>query len=102
MALELCRNAGDRYGIGNAFSRIGGLEPDIAVRIGHRQRAVEAFEAAGYVERQCGALGNLSIAYLELGLYSRARRLNAQQAKDARRMGAAVSLGLRVGQRLGN
>jgi signal transduction histidine kinase/CheY-like chemotaxis protein/tetratricopeptide (TPR) repeat protein len=100
MALELCRNAGDRYGIGNAFSRVGGLEPDIAERIRHRHRAVEAFEAAGYVERQCGALGNLSIAHLELGLYSRARRLNVQQANDARRMGAAVSLAYALGNRL--
>jgi signal transduction histidine kinase/CheY-like chemotaxis protein/tetratricopeptide (TPR) repeat protein len=100
LALELCRNAGDRYGIGNAFNRIGGLELDIAERIRHRRRTVEAFEAAGYVERQCGALGNLSICYLELGLYSRARRLNVQQAKDSRRMGAAVSLAYALGNGL--
>src|SRR6185503_7185339 len=58
-ALELCREAGDQYGIGNALNALNSTDADIAEAIQHAQQAHQAFETAGYVERQATALGNL-------------------------------------------
>lgn len=91
-ALELCRQAGDQYGIGNALNILTFTVADLAERIQYSQRAIHAFESAGYVERQAVALGNLALAYLELGLYPHARRLQSEVIEMDRAIGAKVGL----------
>jgi GAF domain-containing protein/CheY-like chemotaxis protein len=91
-ALELCKQAGDQYGIGNAFNSLNLTDVDLAERIQHAQQAQSAFETAGYVERQSVVLDNLSLVYLELGLYQNSRRLQTEVAEKTRAMGAKLSL----------
>ena len=92
LALELGREAGDQYGIGNALNVLSSTEVDLAQAMALLQRAIEAFDAAGYAERRVAALSNLANAYLELGLYRHARRLQAEAAELARSMGAQQAL----------
>ncbi|HLA08539.1 MAG TPA: hypothetical protein VJ022_13915, partial [Anaerolineales bacterium] len=96
-ALELCRQAGDQYGIGNALNAITLTDVDIHERIQHTQQALQAFEMAGYIERQTIALGNLALTYLELGLYPHSRRLQSEVVETTRDMGAKLSLAYGLG-----
>jgi GAF domain-containing protein/CheY-like chemotaxis protein/tetratricopeptide (TPR) repeat protein len=73
-ALTLGRSCGDLYGVGNALNMLMFNEADHAAQLKLLNQALAAFEAAGYVERQGIITGNLGIAYLNLGLYRRARR----------------------------
>jgi tetratricopeptide (TPR) repeat protein len=91
-ALELCQQAGDQYGIGNAFNIISFSDTDLIENMQHVQQALQAFETAGYVERQAAVTGNLSNAYSELGLYPHARRLYSEGVEISRRTGAKVAL----------
>ena len=96
-ALALCQQAGDQYGIGNAFNMLAQVGADIAGNIRYFQQALQAFELAGYVERQVGILNNIGTAYSDLGLYPHTIRLttsarNIQQAIGAK-LGLAYSLG---------
>jgi tetratricopeptide (TPR) repeat protein len=72
-ALGLAQRCGDRYGVGNALNMLMFNEADIAVRLKLLQQSFAAFEAAGYLERQGVAVHNLGVAYINLGLYRRAR-----------------------------
>ncbi len=92
MALELCQSAGDQVGIGQAFNAFSVTDVDIAEKIQHLQQALQAFETAGYVDRQAVALGNLTLAYFELGLYPHARRLFSELVEMDRDMGAKLAL----------
>jgi len=65
-ALELCTQAADRYGIGNALVLLSQSDPDIAASVRHLRQATQALEAAGYVERRMVAVGNLATKYDEL------------------------------------
>ncbi len=96
-ALELCKQVGDQYGIGNALNVLSFYDVDLAERIGHLQRASQAFETAGYIERQATALGNLANAYRDLGLYPHARRLTSEAMEVDRRMGGKVGLAYDLG-----
>ncbi len=96
-ALELCQQAGDHYGIGNAFNQLTFQDVDIAERIQHLQQAQQAFETAGYKERQAIILANLAISYSDLGLYPRAHRLVAAVADMNRDMGAKLGLAYAMG-----
>ena len=100
-ALELCRQAGDQYGIGNALIALSNTDVDLAERIQHLQGALQAFETAGYAERQAAALGNLSLAYLELGLYPHTRRLGNKVLEMVRTMGAKMGLTYALGNLIG-
>jgi len=91
-ALELCGQVGDQYGMGNALNALSLTDVDLAERILHTQQAIQAFETAGYADRQSVALGNLGLAYLELGLYLHTRRLCSETTEMNRAMGAKVSL----------
>ncbi len=91
-ALELCTQAGDHYGIGNAFNALTLFDSDIAERIQHIQQARQAYETAGYIERQTIALGNLGVSYNELGLYSHLYRLQVEVIEKNRVMGAKLAL----------
>ncbi|MDE2360973.1 MAG: hypothetical protein KGL70_16485, partial [Betaproteobacteria bacterium] len=89
-ALELARRTGDFYGAGNALNMLMFNEADLATRLKRLTQSLAAFEAAGYVERQGVITYNLAIAYMNLGLYRRARR-TLHQAKDIyRRAGSTV------------
>jgi GAF domain-containing protein/DNA-binding response OmpR family regulator/tetratricopeptide (TPR) repeat protein len=94
-ALELCKQAGDSYGIGNALIALANTDVDIAEQIQHYQQAKNAFETAGYVERQGAVIGNLANTYGELGLHAHVRRLRREGVERDRAMGA--KLGLTVG-----
>jgi tetratricopeptide (TPR) repeat protein len=91
-ALELCRQAGDQYGIGNALNTFSHTDVDIADRIQHLHRSHDAFEIAGYVERQSVALANLALAYFDLGLYPHSLRLQNEHAEIDRAIGAKLGL----------
>jgi GAF domain-containing protein/CheY-like chemotaxis protein len=92
-ALALCRKAGDPYGAGNALNMLVFNEADLATQLKLLQQALADFEAAGYVERQGIVTGNLGIAYRDLGLYRRARRLMLKAGAIYRRTGARGSQG---------
>ena len=77
-ALALGRSCGDLYGAGNALNMLMFDEPDLGTRLKLLNQALVAFEAAGYRERQAVVTYNLGIAYTNLGLYRRARRLHRQ------------------------
>ncbi|MDO9302590.1 MAG: hypothetical protein Q7T89_14480, partial [Anaerolineales bacterium] len=91
-ALELCNQAGDQYGIGNALVALANTDVDIAENIQNLQQARQAFETVGYVERQSITLINLGFAYLDLGLYPHSRRLQNQAVEMTRAMGAKLGL----------
>ncbi len=91
-ALALCQQAGDLYGIGNAYTALSNSDIDLAESMQHLQQALFAFEAAGYAERRAGALTNLANVYPDLGLHPHGRRLYAEAADLARRMGAKLVL----------
>ncbi|HMX74058.1 MAG TPA: hypothetical protein PKE35_07385, partial [Anaerolineales bacterium] len=96
-ALELCQKAGDGYGMGNALNALSNTDLDIAERIQHLQQAQQAFETAGYAERQTVALSNLAIAYMELGLYPHSSRLQSEVVEMDRAMGAKVGVAYDLG-----
>ena len=97
LSMELCQQAGDQYGIGNAYNAFSFTLVDLAERIRCSQNALQAFETAGYVDRQLVALGNLGLAYSELGLYAHTRRLQSETIKRNREMGALSSLAIALG-----
>ena len=97
-ALTLCRQAGDPYGAGNALNMLVFNEADLAVQLKLLHQARADFEAAGYIERQGIITGNLGIAYSQLGLYRRARRLMVKAEAVYRHSGARSSLGLCLGE----
>ncbi|MGI9024887.1 MAG: hypothetical protein ACR2GP_04805 [Burkholderiaceae bacterium] len=70
---------------------------DLAQGLLHLQQAIQAFEAAGYVERRAAATSNFAIAYVDLGLYFHARRLQATVVELARSMGARLGLVFALG-----
>ncbi|MCC7118123.1 MAG: GAF domain-containing protein [Anaerolineales bacterium] len=96
-ALTLCQQAGDQYGMGNALNAFTFTDTDLAERIQHTQQAQQAFETAGYKDRQAAVLGNLSVAYMELGLYLHCRRLTNEVVEMTRAMGAKTGLTYALG-----
>jgi GAF domain-containing protein/CheY-like chemotaxis protein/tetratricopeptide (TPR) repeat protein len=89
-ALRLCRQVGDLYGAGNALNMLVFNEPDLANQLRLLHQAHADFEAAGYVERQGVVTMNLGIAYKDLGLYRRARRLMLNAHAIYRRYGGVL------------
>jgi PAS domain S-box-containing protein len=96
-ALESCQQAGDMLGIGNAYNVLTFTDTDIAVRLQHLQQAQRAFDTSGYQDRQAIILGNLSVSYGDLGLYSHARRLTQTVVEMNRAMGARLGLAYALG-----
>ena len=99
-ALELCRKVGDQYGIGNALNVLNSTDADIAEAIQHAQQAQQAFETAGYVERQATVLGNLALSYMELGLYAHSRRIQSEVTELDRTVGGKLGLAYDLGNLL--
>ncbi|MEN9562649.1 MAG: hypothetical protein RIR73_893, partial [Chloroflexota bacterium] len=100
-ALELCRQAGDSYGIGNALISLANTDVDIAEQIQHYQQAKNAFETAGYAERQTAVMGNLGNTYGYLGLHAHVRRLQRETVEKDRVMGAKLALTIALGNLIG-
>ena len=96
-ALALCRQAGDLYGAANALNMLVFNEADLATQLKLLQQAFADFEAAGYIERQGIVTSNLGIAYRDLGLYRRSRRLLLKALGIYRRTGAHAAEGLALG-----
>ena len=96
-AVELARRAGDGYGLANALNVLSFSSSDIAERMGLLRQAAQAFEHAGDVYGQMLVLGNLSLAFAELGLWRRACRIGEQCMDQARRAGATLNVALEMG-----
>ncbi len=96
-ALELCQQAGDQYGIGNALNMLTLVGVDIAENIGYYQQALQAFELAGYAERQAVILHNLGTLYYDLGLYPHAIRLTTSALNIHRNSGANLGVAYALG-----
>ena len=95
-ALAIARRCGDLYGAGNAINILSFNEPDIATSIRLLLQSQAAFEAVGYVERNGVVTHNLGLAYSNLGLYRRARRLLLSASAVYRRTGASGADSLTV------
>ncbi|HNB86500.1 MAG TPA: hypothetical protein PLL38_07630, partial [Anaerolineales bacterium] len=100
-ALELCKQAGDSYGIGNALLQLANTDVDIAEQIQHYQQAKSAFETVGYVDRQNAVIANLANTYSYLGLYAHVRRLRRESIAQGRAMGAKIALIVGLGNLIG-
>ncbi len=92
-ALALCRSCGDLYGAGNALNMPMFDEPDLGARLKLLNQALAAFEASGHLERQGVVTFNLGIAYGNLGLHRRARRLYHKAADVQERTGSRAGSG---------
>ena len=77
-ALELARQCGDGYGLANALNVLSFSCSDIAERLALLQQAAKAFERAGHAYGRMLVVGNLSLAFGELGLWRHACRLGEQ------------------------
>jgi len=92
-ALALARRSGDLYGIGNASNILTFNESNLAENLRLLGQANAAFATAGYLERQATCMHNMGLAYAQLGLYRRARRLLLDVVAMARRTGIYESTG---------
>jgi GAF domain-containing protein/CheY-like chemotaxis protein/tetratricopeptide (TPR) repeat protein len=92
-ALALARRSGDLYGIGNASNILTFNEPNLAETLRLLGQATAAFATAGYLERQSICTHNMGLAYAQLGLYRRARRLLLEVVAMARRTNTYESTG---------
>ena len=99
-ALALSRKAGDAYGIANALNVLSFSSSDIAERMALLHQAAQAFERAGYVYGRMLVIGNLALAFAELGLWRRALRLGEQCCAMAERTGARLNVALQWGANL--
>ena len=99
-ALALSREAGDDHGIANALNVLSFSSSDIAERLGLLQQAAQAFERAGQLFGRANVVGNLALAFAELGLWRHALRLGEQCCDAARRMGAGLNQALQMGGNL--
>ena len=96
-ALTLCRQAGDQYGLGNVLNVLTFVEPDISKNLKRLKEARQAFERAGYLERQLTCTGNLSGNYGALGLRRRADRLLDAAVEISRQIGARLLYAYNLG-----
>ncbi len=100
-ALDLARQSGDALGLGNALNVASFSCRDIADRIVMHQQAAQAYERANDAFGRSVVLGNLSIAYADLGLYRRACRLSEQVMGWSDAMGARMHKALQFGGTIG-
>ena len=77
-AVALARQAGDEQGLANALNVLSFSSKDIAERMALLTQAAQAFERSGYAFGRMMVVGNLSIAFAELGLWRHACRLGEQ------------------------
>jgi signal transduction histidine kinase/putative methionine-R-sulfoxide reductase with GAF domain/ActR/RegA family two-component response regulator len=96
-AIDLARRTGDALGLGNALNVASFSCSDIAERISIQQQAAQAYERANDAFGRSVVIGNLSIAYADLGLYRRACRLSEQVLTLCDAMGARQHKALQFG-----
>ncbi len=96
-AVELARRSDDIHGLANALNVLSFSCQDMAERMGILRQAEQAFERAGYIFGRMLVIGNLSVAFAELGLYRHACRLGVQCSELAERIGAPLNLALEQG-----
>jgi len=99
-AVEIARQAGDQNGLGNALNVMAFSSRDIAERFALLQQAAQAFERSGYAFGATMVVGNLSVAYAEMGLYRLAFRLCEQEVQRIGKFGAEVNMTLGLGSML--
>ncbi|MBH9578447.1 GAF domain-containing protein [Inhella proteolytica] len=95
--LALARACGDTLAEGNLLNVHTFWEEDLAANLRLSRAAFEAFERAGYRERQTMAAGNLGETYARLGLLERAVQQYEQAARHARSMQALPQLLVSLG-----
>lgn len=95
--LALCRQAGDDWGAGNLLNVLTFTEPDLAKNLDLYNQARQAFERAGYLDRQTVIKSNLANAYSALGLFHRARRLYNEAIELNRRIGTRLGVAIGMG-----
>ena len=93
----LARQSGDEYGLANALNVQSFSCTDIAERLEVVRQAAQAFGRCGYVYGQMLVLGNLSLAFGELGLWRSACRFGGLCVVAAERMGARLNQALEAG-----
>jgi GAF domain-containing protein/CheY-like chemotaxis protein len=93
-AVELARQSRDEEGLGNALNVLCFGEKAVASRIALLQQAALAYERSGHAFGRAMVIGNLSLAFGELGLYRRACRLGEEVMALCDRMGARRNLAL--------
>jgi len=96
-AADLARLTGDEHGLANALNVLSFSCKDIAERMQLLHQAGLAFERSGHAFGRAMAIGNLSLAFAELGLYRNACRLGEEVVALAGRMGARLNLTLELG-----
>ena len=96
-AVELARRAGDGYCLANALNVLSFSCTDMAERMALLQQAAQAFERSGYADGRRLVIGNLALAFAELGLWRHACRLREQCMALADGMGATLNLALETG-----
>ena len=85
-AVALAQQCGDHCGMGSGYNVLGSEGSDLALHLEGLHKALAAFGAAGYTERQRAIRYNLATVYASLGLYRRAQRIaKAVVADDAGR-----------------
>ena len=97
IAMDLCQQAGDQLGIGNALNALTITDVDIIDAIRHLQQASRAIEMAGYAERKTGILTNLALNYTNLGLYRHSYYITSTVVELSRSMGAKLALAVSLG-----
>ncbi|MEO7009641.1 MAG: GAF domain-containing protein, partial [Caldimonas sp.] len=100
-AATLARQTGDEFGLGSALNVESFSTMDIAERLRLLQQAAQAFERAGYLERRQVVMGNVAIAYGELGLYRRGLRLGDEMLESSRGLDDKANLAAGIGVLLG-
>ncbi len=100
-AVELARRTGDAQGLGNALNVLSFSCKDIAERIALQEQAALAYERAGAAFGRAMVMGNLSLAFAELGLYRHACRLGEEVMRLCQTMGAGLNRTLQFGGVLG-
>jgi signal transduction histidine kinase/DNA-binding response OmpR family regulator len=97
MAVALARSSGDEPGLANALNVLSFSCRDIAERLGFLQQAGQILERTGNMFGRMAVIGNLSLAFAELGLYRRACRQGELCVGMAEDMGSHLNAALERG-----
>ncbi len=97
MAVALARSSGDEPGLANALNVLSFSSRDIAERLGLLQQAGQILERTGNMFGRMAVIGNLSLAFAELGLYRLACRQGELCSAMAEDMGSQLNAALERG-----
>ena len=99
-AVSIARETGDDEGLALALNVMSFSSSDIAERLALLQQAEQAFERAGHFYGLANVIGNLALAFAELGLWRRALRLGERCCAMAEQAGARLNVALQWGANL--